>query len=59
MNVLGATTAAMPVLAGSLTVPLTIPVGIGTWSATFQAFALAPNEARLFAASPGIEVAFY
>ncbi len=59
MNMLGATTVAMPVTTGAISMPLAIPSGLGVWTATFQAFGLAPNEARLFVASPGVEVEFH
>ena len=59
MNMLGATTVAMPVTTGAISMPLAIPSGLGVWTATFQAFALAPNEARLFVARPGVAVEFH
>jgi hypothetical protein len=59
MSSLVATTGAMAVTNGTLAMPLTIPAGLGTWTATFQAFALAPSEPRLFVTSPGVEIEFH
>ena len=59
MNSVIATTAPVAVTNGAASLPLSIPNCLGTWVATFQAFALAPSEPRFFVASPGVAVEFH
>ncbi|MCB9879913.1 MAG: Ig-like domain-containing protein [Planctomycetes bacterium] len=59
MDVLGTIGYSLYTTTGATSAPLTVPPGLGTFALTFQAFALAPAEPRLFVASPGLEVEFH